>query len=373
MRRVVFVLPSLNGGGAERAVINLAQAATRSQCVVIAESLTGDLAADDLAAEVVFVSNRPSLSRRPKRISQLRRVLSRLQPDVVVSTLSPVVGTTAANLVRAPVIHWLQAPWMRTTAAGQTGVVAAGHRFVLRTMISRSQLIAGATPGLLEECQALGVPSDKLALLPNGFILPPFEPSAKPNERPVVVMVARLEPQKRPDLLLEAVELLSKQREVDLVFVGSGAWEDELRARARALAMANRVKFTGFVPEPDRYIRAADVFALATDHEGFGNVIVEALACGVPVVVSDVPYGPRFILGSTRMGHLVRPGSPAALAEGLRRALDAPPSAADRAEGRRRAEEFAVERVAARFESVIDRVLKEPTEARSTPPPTSWP
>ena len=112
-------------------------------------------------------------------------------------------------------------------------------------------------------------------------------------------MVGRLEPQKRPDLLLEAVALLSTEREVELILlVGSGACERELEEKARMLGIAERVTFTGFVPDPYQCISSADVFALATDHEGFGNVIVEALACGVPTVVSDVPYGPRFILGA---------------------------------------------------------------------------
>jgi glycosyltransferase involved in cell wall biosynthesis len=371
-RRVVFVLPNLNAGGAERATLNLAAAAPRSRCVVVAESSSGDLAREDLASEVIFVSNRLTLPGRLKRINDLGRILRRLRPDVVVSTLSPIVCTAAATVTRAPVMHWLQAPWMRTTAAGQTGVAGGSHRFALRAISDRSRIVAGATPGLLQECLTLGVAPEKLALLPNGLRLPPFERSHRSGKKPVVVMVARLEPQKRPDLLLEAVALLAKEREIELVFVGSGACEDELKERARALRIAERVTFKGFVPDPDRYIRTADVFALATDHEGFGNVIVEALACGVPLVVSDVPYGPRFILGPTRMGRLVPPGSPTALAEGLRLALDAPPTDEDRVGGRRRAEDFTLDRVAARFETILDYAVANRHEARDEPP-TSWP
>ena len=216
--------------------------------------------------------------------------------------------------------------------------IPAARRAALRTIAWQSRLFAVATPGLLQECRALGVSPEKLALLPNGLVLPPFPPRRPRQERCRIVSVGRLEPQKRQDLLLEATALLSKERELELVLVGSGARKPQLKEQARALGIFEYVTFTGFVPDPHRYIASADVFALATDHEGFGNVIVEALACGVPSVVSDVPYGPRFILGPTRIGHLVEPGSVphslrrfVSLLTGVRRTL----SGSRRAGGRR--------------------------------------
>jgi glycosyltransferase involved in cell wall biosynthesis len=371
--RIAFVLTSLNSGGAERAALNLAAAAPRSSCVVIAETTGGDLAGDPLASEVVFASHRAVLGSRIARINRLMGVLRSVRPDLVVAMLSPLVSTAAGALADVPVMHWLQAPWSRTTAAGGRGFVSATHRCVLRTIGQQSELVATATPGLLEECRALGFSPGKLALLPNGLSLPPLPARNPRRKRSRIVMVGRLEPPKRPDLLLEAVALLSTERELELVLVGSGAREEDLKKRARELGFGERITFTGFIPDPHRYISSADVFALATDYEGFGNVIVEALACGVPTVVSDVPYGPRFILGPAKIGRLVKPGSTTTLAEGLRLALDRPPTEGERAEARRRAEDFSIDRVAARFDTIVGHILDAGSKGPLETPPTSWP
>jgi glycosyltransferase involved in cell wall biosynthesis len=117
------------------------------------------------------------------------------------------------------------------------------------------------------------------------------------------------------------------------------------------------VTFTGFVEDPHEPLRAADVFVLATEYEGFGNVIVEALSEGLPVVVSDVPYGPGFILDEGRYGTLATPGSVEALAEALTAAIERAPLDDGSAEAARaRASSFALERVADRFEKLVDVV-----------------
>jgi glycosyltransferase involved in cell wall biosynthesis len=366
-------VPTLNSGGAERAALNLAATTARSRCIVVAETGGGDLASDPLAKETLIVSPGQRVDGRAARVRHLTRMLRRVRPDLLVSMLSPVVTTAAGAAAGAPVMHWVQAPWSRTTATGGQGLTAALRRIALRMVARRSRLFAAATPGLLEECRDLGFAPTKLALLPNGLILPPFPPRPPHRARARIVSVGRLEPQKRQDLLLHAAATLSNERDVDLVLVGTGAHERDLREQARTLGITERVTFTGFVADPSRYIATADVFALATDHEGFGNVIVEALACGVRTVVSDVPYGPRFILGATRIGHLVEPGSASALAEALRIALDQPPTENERAEARRRAEDFTIERTAERFEELADVILNGEVAEHRAFSTTSWP
>jgi len=125
------------------------------------------------------------------------------------------------------------------------------------------------------------------------------------------------------------------------------------------LGLVDAVSFVGFHERPMEVIAGADVFVLATDHEGFGNVVVEALACGVPCVCSDVPYGPRWILGGDdRLGVLVKPGSAEALAAGIAQVADRRPFGADmRAAARRRAAEFSIDRVAADFDELVGELL----------------
>jgi glycosyltransferase involved in cell wall biosynthesis len=215
------------------------------------------------------------------------------------------------------------------------------------------------TPGVLAECRSTGIDSRKLFLLPNGIALPTYSRKTRATAAGVkrLVTVARLEPPKRHDLLLDAVANLSRERHVELTVIGSGADGDRLRERARKLAIDDFVTFTGFVADPSPYIATADAFVLSTDHEGFGNVLVEALACGVPLVVSDVPYGPRFIVDGSPLATLVEPGSAEALTRGLRAVLEHPPTPEERLQARRRAEDFALDRVAQRFEAIIGDIL----------------
>jgi glycosyltransferase involved in cell wall biosynthesis len=342
-RTVVFIIPNLNSGGAERAALNLAAAAPRSSCSVIAEWSGGDLAGEPLAESVRVLTADTDPPPRLERFRRLAGVLRRQRPDVVIAMLSPVVATAAARAASIPVVHWLQSPWSHTTRA--TAKTARGllHRAVLRWVGRNSAMILGATPGLVDECLALGVPVNKLALLPNGIDVEPLPTNThrSPAQPALIVTVGRLEPQKRHDLLLHAVAELSRTRKVEVLIIGTGRDGEELRQLSRQLGLEGIVRFLGFVPRPADYLNDADCFVLATDHEGFGNAIVEALACGVPAVVSDV-----------------EPDSVASLADGIASILDQRPFPADlRARARKRARTFRTDRVAERFENLLDSAL----------------
>jgi glycosyltransferase involved in cell wall biosynthesis len=358
--RVAIVIRNLNSGGAERAALNIAAATQNCDCTVIAEYAGGDLVGDPLAKDVVTVSHALEPSGRLSRVAKLTRALRSMRAEVVVSMLSPLVDTGAAGWLGLPVIHWLQAPWSRTTAVGGTSISAIFQRQILRAACSCHAIVAAATPGLAEECAALGIPRRRLAVLPNGLELPaPFEAiRSGARRRDTVITIGRLEPQKRHDVTLQAFARLVQTRSAHLVVVGSGREEQPLRSLARDLGIADKVEFTGFVADPNDRLANADVFALSTDHEGFGNVIVEALAWGLPVVVSDVPYGPRFILEDGRYGDLVPAGDIGALAEALRRALDEGSDGGAAAARIQRAQAFSICRVAGRFDELVELVTQ---------------
>lgn len=356
-RRISFVVGNLNSGGAERAALNLAQASA-AECRIVAEWAGGDLADDPLAAGAAVLSTRYAAGSRAQRTLRLRRHLVDERPDLVVGMLSPMVVTLAGCGARVPVAHWLQAPLSRTTQAGARTIRGPWHRAALRWVGQQSVVVMGATPGVLEECAGFGMPVGKLKLLPNGIdVAAAPEPTLRRSAKdPLsIVSVGRLEPQKRPDLLLRATALLARTRDVDLKLVGAGADETRLKHLTSQLGLQDVVSFLGFRNRPMDVIAAADVFVLATDHEGFGNVLVEALACGVPFVCSDVPYGPRWIRGDDhRLGVLVEPGSVEALAAGISQLADSRPFAADtRAAAKLRAADFSIDRIAASFDELV--------------------
>ncbi len=110
-----------------------------------------------------------------------------------------------------------------------------------------------------------------------------------PRKRGLIVWVGRLSPEKDPLLAVEALSRLPASAGAHLQFVGDGAMSDAILARARELGVADKVTMTGHAADPFQFLLAADVAVCTSRFEGFGNAIVEALACGTPSVVSDLP------------------------------------------------------------------------------------
>lgn len=174
----------------------------------------------------------------------------------------------------------------------------------------------------LQECPN-AVIDDELGAL---AALPP--PCPLPQR--FLLAVGRLTPEKGFDLLLEAYALASRQAALPpLVIVGQGPLGDALHEQARRLGIAGRVLFTGYLSNPYPLFRRARLFVLSSRQEGMPTVLIEALALRVPVVATDCRTGPRELLDGGRLGVLVAPGNPHALARGLLRGLASQASVAE--------------------------------------------
>ncbi|WP_197714446.1 glycosyltransferase [Altererythrobacter sp. B11] len=152
-----------------------------------------------------------------------------------------------------------------------------------------------------------------------------------------ILTVGHFKHQKNHALLLRSFAEIARH-DARLMLLGVGELEPALRDLANALGISERVIFAGFRPDPAPFYRSADLFVLSSDYEGFGNVIVEALAHGTPVVSTDCPSGPRDILADGTFGALVPVGDRQALAREIDRSLSC---AHDHARLRARARDFA--------------------------------
>jgi glycosyltransferase involved in cell wall biosynthesis len=146
-----------------------------------------------------------------------------------------------------------------------------------------------------------GVPSDQITVIPNGVNAAQFSPGDQKaareaigysDARPLVVSVGNLKPVKGHDVLIRAVAHVAKQYEIRLVCIGGGvqsSWGRELQKLVRHLGIEDGVRFIGS-KQPDEvvhWLRAADLFSLASHREGCCNAVLESLAAGTPVVVTD--------------------------------------------------------------------------------------
>ncbi len=147
---------------------------------------------------------------------------------------------------------------------------------------------------------------------------------------PVVLGVGRLTEQKGFDVLIEAFGRLRQRRGARLVILGEGPARDSLEDQAAALGLSADVDLVGSVPDVLPWARRASLYVLSSRYEGLPNVLIEALAAGVPVVATDCPSGPREILEGGRLGPLVPVDDAEALAAAMEQALGHPPPVEER-------------------------------------------
>ena len=175
------------------------------------------------------------------------------------------------------------------------------------------------------------------------------------EDTPIVMGIGRFVEQKRFSVLLEAFELLMRHTDARLALAGTGPLRGNLHDLTDELKIKDRVDFLGFVPNPYKYMRKAGLLAVPSRYEGFGLTLIEALACGTPVVSTDCPGGPSDILDSGEYGELVDVGDARGLAEAMARTLDDPPNPDRLVE---RAQHYDVDKIADRYAAVINRAMK---------------
>jgi glycosyltransferase involved in cell wall biosynthesis len=180
---------------------------------------------------------------------------------------------------------------------------------------------------------------------------------------PVLLAVGRLAPQKDYGTLLRAFALVRSHCGLRLVILGEGPERDRLQDEATALGIAADVKMPGAVANPFPYMATARLFVMSSAWEGLPNVLMEALACGCPIVSTDCLSGPREILDGGSFGELVPVGDHTALAEAILRALA---SSVDRSRLQARAQSFSVDRVADRYFDVLFDAHESRADLRAT-------
>ena len=145
-------------------------------------------------------------------------------------------------------------------------------------------------------------------------------------DTPVLLGVGRFVPAKDFATLLRAFASVRERRATRLVILGEGQLRGDLTSLAKALGVAEHVRMPGYVTNPFPYMRQAAVFVLSSANEGFGNVIIEALACGTPVVSTEAGGAAAEILDGSSYGALVPVGDAAAMASAIEETLDHPPA-----------------------------------------------
>jgi len=173
----------------------------------------------------------------------------------------------------------------------------------------------------------------------------------------VLLAVGRLVPQKDYPTLLRAFARVRSVEQVRLVILGEGRQRRSLERLVRRLGIADAVQLPGYVDNPYAYMAHAAAMVLSSAWEGIGNVLIEALACGCPVVSTDCPGGTAEVLGHGAYGKLVAVGDVDALAQAMAEILSETP---DRERLRARAQEFSIDHIADSYLAVLTGSGKPP-------------
>lgn len=367
--RVLFVLPSLAGGGAERTVLNLLNHLDleRFTPTLVLFQLEGpylSLLRDDI--EVVVINRRTRSALFP-----LARQIRRLRPHLVFSTLllSNVVAVAARLLSLHPAVSIVRES-NHQTAAGRatTGLQGRAVGWAYRRAHRVVSLSVGVAADVRER---YGLSSERTCVIYNPVDLQHVQTlSAEPLPAEVrypypgrfnVLAVGRFMPQKGFDLLIRAMASL-RDTHWHLTILGEGREREALERLAAELSVASRVDFPGFQQNPYSWMARADLFVLSSRWEGFGHVIVEAMACGTPVLATRCPSGPAEIIEDRVDGRLCAI-TVEDLAERIAELADSPEDRRRYAEaGRVTVKRFDVQAIARQYEDLfLEAIARQPT------------
>jgi len=331
--RLAVYLPGLYGGGAERTMLNLVQGiAERGYAVdlVLSRAVGPYLTEVPQSVRLIDLHASRALFSLPAFVRYLRSE----QPVALLSALN------YANLI---------ALWARRMAGiPQRLVISEQNTFsvenqkspylysrlmarLLKVFYPWAEGIVAVSKGVADDlAKVTGICPERIRVIFNPIVTPELRqkvqesidhPWFQPGQPPVLLAVGRLTEQKDFSILIRAFNHVHRTQPARLLILGEGEERPALEALIRQLGLEDDVSLPGFVPNPYPYMAHASVFVLSSRWEGLPTVLVEALYCGVSLIATDCPSGPREILQNGQFGQLVPVGDVASLVIAIEDAL----------------------------------------------------
>jgi glycosyltransferase involved in cell wall biosynthesis len=215
-------------------------------------------------------------------------------------------------------------------------VLGTVYRPFLQLLLRRAAAIAVASPAYIRTSALLAPVADKCRVIPYGLDLDAFRPTpalddaaaalrARHGHQPLILFIGKLRHYKGVDVLIEAMRLLDPQQPGHLLIVGSGMLEQAAKRQAAEAGIGARTTFLGELSDADKLValHAADLFVLPSTNraEAFGIVLLEAMACGLPLISTELGTGTSYVNQDGVSGLVIPPRDPAALAAALTRLL----------------------------------------------------
>jgi glycosyltransferase involved in cell wall biosynthesis len=352
--RILHLIPTFGGGGAERQLAYLAQGLGELGCETHAASTKGGVnlsrfeAAGGIAHRIAASGNYD-----PLLVPRVARLIQAIRPDIVQTWLTQmdVIGGAAVSMTPIP---WI----LSERAAG-----AAYRRLDVRNALRRvmgdfaDAIIANSGGGA---AMWAGSPARKF-IIPNAVALE--EIAAAPRDctdfghSEVILFVGRLDPLKNTTNLIEALAEVVIRRDAVALLCGEGPSRDEVCARIRARGCSDRIVLLGYTDRVWSLMKRADVVVSTSWVEGRQNAVTEAASCGCPLVLSDIPAHREFL--DDQAAYYAPPGEPHAVAAAIERVLnDTAEACAHARRAREIVSEWSIRNIAAQYLRAYEQVLK---------------
>lgn len=361
-KNLLLFRPTLGQGGADRVTLTLMQSFDRE---LFAPSLVlvkregeflGDLP-EDIDLTVLGVQGLRAAAL------PLKRLLEERQPDIFFSTSSGAnpVAIMAHKLAR-------QSGRLVISERGllRRGKVTAKKRAVLalkRALYARADAITAVSDGVRDDLvRELGLARERITVVYNPIVTDEMaEQAAEPVEHewfgenvPVILGAGRLVEEKDFGTLIRVFAIVRAKCPVRLVILGEGPLREDLERLARELGIERDFALPGFYKNPFKYMARCSVFVLSSRFEGLPGVLIQAMACGAPVIATDCPSGPSEIITPNADGMLVPVGDMEAMVAAIERVLgDAARAGEMGARARLSAERFRVDNVLSRYAQAL--------------------
>ncbi len=309
--RVMQVMTDTNIGGAGVWLLNFLEVYDRERIdmtvVIPTDSALKDRI-EDLGVRYIEADNIADKSFSKDGINTLKEIITKEQPDIV-HTHASLSARIAAKLLGVPVINT-----RHCIEPKRNSVIRLAYRIINRLLSDRAVAVSKAVYHNLEDD---GIPSEKLSLIYNG--VPPLKILSDEERERVrseleldgclaVGIIARLERVKNHKLFLAAAAAVYELNDrFRFIIVGDGSMEEEIKAEARALGIADAVIFTGYVEDITEIMNAIDINVLTSDREALSISLIEGMSVGKPSITTDAG-GPREVVENGRNGIVVPVG-----------------------------------------------------------------
>lgn len=378
IKKIAFFLPSLEGGGTEKNAINLFKNIDRQEydvSFVLAEKKGEFLKL--VPKEVKIVDLETKTKAYFKVFLKLIKYFRKETPDILVSAfphfniMCLVAKIITGSKTKIIITEHLGIFTLPKTASSRINSFVS--RFLLPFCI---KIFYPKSDAII--CVSIGVSGDILKIVKKQINLSviynpidineikklaeePFDDSwFVVTKTPIIIMTGRLNKQKDYPTALMALKIINEKKEARLVILGKGKEKNNLKELVSKLGLNDKVLFLGFKDNPFKYIKHSSVFVLSSLSEGFGNVLVEAMACRIPVVSTDCDFGPREIIENNKNGFLVPIKNPIAMAEAVLKILNNSDIKNNLIEeGEKRAEDFSAEKITKEYENIFKEILKK--------------